>query len=106
MAESGESVKEKLIELMTSGVFAALGGFVNSIANRKKGEPFKVCETAGEILIAIFAGLLVHYVVLELNYSEGIRTISVALAGYSARGVLAILNSIFVEKLNLFKKGK
>ncbi len=90
-------MKDHLIEIISVLTVAALGGITRTLAGKARNEPYSLRIAIPEIGIAIFAGLLVHWLTSEMQIGEGYRTAAVALAGYSSRSVLAILNSVFID---------
>ena len=82
-------MKNKIVELLPALLLAAFGGFAGTLANRKEGEHLTMKKLITELVIAVFSGLLTYYLLQEYGVSENLRTAAVALAGYSARGVLA-----------------
>ena len=93
----------KIFDLLPVVLLAAFGGFAGTLANRKQGEPYTMKKAIQEIIIAVFSGLLIHYILLEYQVGENLRTAAIALAGYSARGVLALLHGLFLDHLKKFK---
>ena len=87
----------KIIELIPVAVLAAFGGVTRTIAGKASGEPYSLKIAIPEITIAIFAGLLVHWITSEIQISEGYRTAAIAIAGYSSRSILAICNAVFFD---------
>ena len=92
---------DKLLELLPVIGLAAFGGMTRTLAGKSRGEPYRLRIAIPEIVIAVFSGLLIHWLTLETGMSDNIRTAAIALAGYSARSVIAVLNAVF---LNLIKK--
>lgn len=86
-------------ELAPVILLAAFGGFTRTVANKE--EHFSIRRAIAEIVIAIFCGLLIHWVLQSFEVAEHIRTAAVALAGYSSRCVLAIIHSAFLSKIKL-----
>jgi len=86
----------KLAELLPVVGLAAFGGFTRTLYGKARGEPYSWKIALPEIIIAIFSGLLIHWITLELGMSENLRTAAISLAGYSARSVMAILNAVFI----------
>ena len=86
----------KALELFPIIGLAAFGGLTRTIVGKPKDEPYNWKIGLSEIIIAIFSGLLIHWVTLEMGISENYRTAAIALAGYSARSVMAILNAVFI----------
>jgi hypothetical protein len=86
----------RIAELLPIVGLAAFGGLTRTLYGKAKGEPYDWSIAIPEIIIAIFSGLLIHWVTLELGLSENLRTAAIALAGYCARSVMAILNAVFI----------
>ena len=91
----------KLLELLPVIGLAAFGGVTRTVAGKARGEAYSLRIAIPEIIIAVFSGLLIHWLTLDAAMSENLRTAAIALAGYSARSFIAIINSLF---LNLIKK--
>lgn len=90
-------------ELLLVGLLAAFGGFINTLACKPKDETYNWKRAMPEIAIAIFAGLLIHWLLKDFDISDNYRIMSVALAGYSARGVLNIFNRLFLDHIKNVK---
>ena len=86
----------RILDLLPIIGLAAFGGFTRTLYGKARGEPYSWKIAIPEIIIAGFSGLIIHWATLEMGLSENLRTISIALAGYCARSVLAILNAVFV----------
>lgn len=86
----------KATELLPVIGLAAFGGITRTFYGKDRNEPYNWRIAIPEIIIAIFSGLLIHWITLEMGLSENLRTAAIALAGYSARSVMLILNAIFV----------
>ena len=95
--ENLKHVIDNCIDCLPAILLGAFGGITRSITRKPKGEKFDWKIALPEVVIAIFSGLLVHYLTLEWGFSENLRTVTVALAGYSARSVTAVLNNIFIQ---------
>lgn len=91
----------KLLELLPVIGLAAFGGVTRTVAGKARGEAYSLRIAIPEVVIAVFSGLLTHWLTVDAAMNENLRTAAIALAGYSARSVLAIVNSLF---LNLIKK--
>lgn len=91
----------KLLELLPVVGLAAFGGFARTIAGKARGEAYSLRIAIPEVVLAVFSGLLIHWLTLEIAMSDNLRTAAIALAGYSARSVIALLNAVF---LHLTKK--
>lgn len=96
-------MRDKLIEVLAVVTLAAFGGFAGTLTGKSRHEPYSWKIAIPEIIIAIFSGLLIYYILLEFDISNNIRTVAIALAGYSARGVLTLLNGLFLNHLKRFK---
>lgn len=92
-------MKAKLIEIATVVTLAAFGGFANTLVGKPRNEPYSWKIALPEIVIAVFSGFLVHYLLMELGATPNIRTVAIALAGYSARGVLAVLHKTVLQHI-------
>jgi len=86
----------RLVEILPVIALAAFGGVTRTIYGKARGDKYSWSIAIPEIIIAIFSGLLIHWLTLEMGLSENLRSMAIALAGYSARSVVAICNSIFV----------
>ena len=86
-----------LYELLPVLIVAMFGGITRTVAGKARGERYSLKIAIPEIIIAIFAGLLVHWITSEMCISEGYRTAAIALAGYSSRSILAICNAVFID---------
>ena len=86
----------RIVEILPVIGLAAFGGITRTIYGKAKGDKYSWSIAIPEIIIAIFSGLLIHWLTLEMGLSENLRSMAIALAGYSARSVVAICNSIFV----------
>lgn len=98
-------MKTKLIEtfreLIPVILLAAFGGFTRTIAYRDGEQKFSWKRTLAEIVVAIFCGLLIHWILKSFELSEHIRTAAIALAGYSSRCVLSIIHAEFLQKIKI-----
>lgn len=103
-------MKAKLIdtirELAPVILLAAFGGFTRTIANRDGEQKFTWKRTLAEIVVAIFCGLLIHWILKSFELSENVRTAAIALAGYSSRCVLSIIHAEFLQKIKIMTKVK
>ena len=88
---------DNCIELLPAALLGAFGGLTRTVSGIPKGEKFNWKIAIPEIIIAVFSGLLMHWLTLEWGFSEHLRTATVALAGYCARSVTAILNKVFIQ---------
>lgn len=87
----------RIAELLPVIGLAAFGGVTRTLFGKAKGDKYSWSIAIPEIIIAIFSGLLIHWLTAEMGLSENLRSAAVALAGYSARSVVAICNAIFVN---------
>lgn len=98
----------KILDLVPIIALAAFGGFTRTLCGKDRGEHYSWKIALPEIIIAIFSGLLIHWITLEMGLAENLRTAAIALAGYSSRSVMLILNAVFVQfvkrNVNLEKK--
>ena len=99
-------MKTKLIEtfreLIPVIILAAFGGFTRTIAHKDGDhQKFTWKRTLAEIVVAIFCGLLIHWILKSFELSEHIRTAAIALAGYSSRCVLSIIHAEFLQKIKI-----
>ena len=98
---------EKLLELLPVILLGGFGGFTRTISGKNQESAYSFRIALPEILIAIFCGLLIHWILLEYNISDNIRTAAIALAGYCARTVLEFLQGFVLAKIkHLIRKGK
>lgn len=86
----------KIAELLPIVGLAAFGGLTRTLYGKARGEPYSWKIAVPEIIIAVFSGLLIHWLTLETGMSENLRTAAIALAGYSSRSVMAVLHAVFV----------
>jgi len=100
------ALSERIVELLPVILLGAFGGFTRTVAGKERGAAYSWKIAIPEILIAIFCGLLIHWILLEYNIGDNIRTAAIALAGYCARTVLDILQGCFLAKLKHSMKGK
>lgn len=87
---------DHIIELLPAALLAAFGGLTRAVAGKPKDAKFDWKIALPEIIVAVFSGLLIHWLTIEMGVSENLRTAAVALAGYCARSVTAILNKMFI----------
>lgn len=93
---------ETVRELAPVILLAAFGGFTRTISNKEEKFSFK--RTIAEIIVAIFCGLLIHWILQSFEIGEHIRTAAIALAGYSSRCVLSIIHAEFLSKIRIITK--
>ena len=91
-----KTILVRISELLPIVGLAAFGGITRTLYGKAKGEPYNWKIAIPEIIIAMFSGLLIHWLTLEMGLSENLRTVAIALAGYCARSVMAILNAVFI----------
>lgn len=97
---------EKLSELLPVILLGAFGGFTRTIAGKERGTSYSWRIAIPEILIAIFCGLMIHWILLEYDIGDNIRTAAIALAGYCARTVLDILQGCFLARIKTITRSK
>ena len=90
-----------LYELSLVGFFAAFGGFTRTIVGKKRNEKYSYNVALGEVIIAIFAGYLLHFIMSPHNICSGYKIAAIGLAGFSARELLNILRMGFLKKFNI-----
>lgn len=91
-------MKMLIKELFGVVVLAGFGGFIRTLTGKRRDEKYNLRIGITEILIAIFAGLLVHWLCREYLGSDNLRTAAIALAGYSARGIMSILDTAIIQR--------
>lgn len=89
----------ELLELLPVLALAAFGGLARTFAGKPRNEPYSLGIAIPEIVIAVFAGFLIHCLALEFALSDNLRTAAIALAGYSARSVVAIIQTLFLNRV-------
>lgn len=94
-----KALLKHLIELGPVILIAAFGGYTRTLTGKKQGEKYDWKIGLGEVMIAVFAGLLIHWSLTEYDIGANARATAVALAGYSARGVLSIFDRQFIDRL-------
>ena len=78
-------------------LLGAFGGIARTIAGKRRNEPLSLWILLQEIVLAVFAGLVIHLLLSETDLWESVKTASVALAGYSSRSVLALPHTAFIR---------
>ena len=94
-----------LRDLLPVLLLGAFGGIARTIASKKRSEPLSWWLLAQEIVLAVFAGIVIHLLLSETTLWESVKTASVALAGYSSRSVLALLHTAFIKHTKEITKG-
>lgn len=89
----------KLLDLLPVIALAAFGGITRTLAGKARGEPYRLSIAIPEIVLAIFSGLLIHWITVDSPLSDNYRTAAIALAGYSSRSVIALLNAALIRKI-------
>lgn len=90
-----------LYELSLVGFFAAFGGLTRTIVGKKRNEKYSYNVALGEVIIAIFAGYLIHFIMSPHNICSGYKIAAIGLAGFSARELLNILRMGFLKRFNI-----
>lgn len=93
-------------DLLPVLLLGAFGGIARSIASRKRDEKISIWWLMQEIVLAIFAGIVIHLLLKDTSLWESVKTASVALAGYSSRSVLALLQAAFLQHAKKITKEK
>lgn len=94
-----------LRDLLPVLLLGAFGGIARTIAGKRRNEPLSLWILLQEIVLAVFAGIVIHLLLSETNLWESVKTASVALAGYSSRSVLALLHTAFIRNTKEITKG-
>lgn len=79
-------MKQLIRDLAGVACIAGFGGFIRTLVGKARHEPYNLKTGVTEVLIAVFAGFLAHWLGQEYIASDNLRTAAIALAGYSARG--------------------
>lgn len=87
----------KLLELLPVIGLAAFGGVTRTVAGKARGEAYSLRIAIPEIIIAVFSGMLVHMLTADSSMSDNLRSAAIALSGYCARSVLALISAAFVH---------
>lgn len=80
-------------EIGTAVLLAGFGGCIRALIDKNKFKQIFV-----EIIIAIFAGLIVYWFFREYQISSNLSAIAISLAGYSARGIILVLDKVVISK--------
>jgi len=96
-------MKTLLKELLVVALLAGFGGLVRTLTAKDRDQPYNWRQGFIEVVIAIFAGLLMHWSLTNYPVSEDFRAMAVALSGYSARGILNVLDHLILNKLKNYK---
>ena len=80
-------MKQLIRDLAGVACIAGFGGFIRTLVGKARHEPYNLKTGVTEVLIAVFAGFLAHWLGQEYIASDNLRTAAIALAGYSARGL-------------------
>ena len=89
-----------LYELSLVGLFAAFGGIARTIIGKKRNEPYSYRIALSEVVVAIFAGCLIHFLMSPHEIHQGYKFFAIGMAGLSARELLSILRTKFLKKIN------
>lgn len=107
MKQQLATILEKLFDLLPVILLGGFGGFIRTVAGKIRGEPYRWSLAVPEILIAIFAGLVVYWLLVEYKVGgDNLRAAMTSLAGYCARPLLAICRLGVPKVLNAMLKGK
>ncbi len=91
-------------ELLAPILLSGFGGVARVLDGYRRGEPIGLCRAVAELVLAVFAGLLMHWLTKDASLSDGVRTAAISLAGYSSRPIIDIINNIFLKKLKGIEK--
>ena len=83
-------MKQLIRDLAGVACIAGFGGFIRTLVGKARHEPYNLKTGVTEVLIAVFAGFLAHWLGQEYIASDNLRTAAIALAGYSARDAAVI----------------
>ena len=89
----------KLLDLLPIAVLALSGGIARISERLLRGEKYNLKMVALELILAGFSGFLIHWLTADTVLPENYRTVAVALAGYSSRSVISLINAAFVRKI-------
>ncbi len=107
MKQQMVSIFEKLCDLLPVILLGGFGGFIRTLAGKIRGEHYRWSIAIPEILIAIFAGLVVYWLLVEYKVGgDNLRAAMTSLAGYCARPLLAICRLGVPKVFNAMLKGK
>lgn len=86
---------------LSAVILAMFGGMVHQL-NYKNKEKFQWRWFFVGLLTAGFAGYIMSEVLRELNVSDGMRTVGIAISGYSANDVLKAFRDNLIGKVNKY----
>lgn len=89
----------KLLELLPSILLATFGGLARTLVGKQRHEKYNWKIGLTEIIIAAFAGVMIHFLLSTFSIPDGCKSAAVGIAGYSAREILNLLRGAFIKKL-------
>jgi hypothetical protein len=79
---------------------SASGGFVRSLSqDGPKNRMRSLKSTMGEVITAMFAGLMLFCILVECEVPFGYRATIAGCAGYSSKEVLKFLSNVLLKRL-------
>lgn len=86
-------------ELLAPILLSGFGGVARVLDGYRRGEPCGFCRAIAELVLAVFAGLLMHWITKDASLSDGVRTAAISLAGYSSRPIIDIINNALIKRM-------
>ncbi len=87
---------ERMLELIPVVGLAVFGGLTRTIYGKAKDEPWSFKRALPEMIIAGFAGLIIHWVTKDMGMSDSLRAVFISMGGYSSRSILAVFHRVFI----------
>ncbi|MCM8540964.1 MAG: phage holin family protein [Lentisphaeraceae bacterium] len=94
-----KALANDLLEYASIIFLAAFGGLVRYLTSKPTHEKLKISIVIVEIIVAIFAGLVVSFALSSFSLDPNTQSAAVAIAGYSSRGVLYLISTRFMKRL-------
>ena len=88
------------MEILPAVSLAVFGGLTRTLVGKNLKERYNWRIGITEMVIAGFAGVVLHLLMSEYNISEGYKSAAIALSGYSAREVLGLLRTGLLKKIS------
>jgi hypothetical protein len=96
-----ETLNRFVNQSLPAVILAMFGGAVHML-NCKERDKFSWRWFGIGILTAGFAGYIMSEVLSELNVSDGMRTVGIAMAGYSANDILKAFRNNLIGKVERY----
>jgi hypothetical protein len=96
-----ETINRFVNQSLPAVILAMFGGAVQML-NCKERDKFSWRWFGIGILTAGFAGYIMSEVLSELNVSDGMRTVGIAMAGYSANDILKAFRNNLIGKVERY----